>query len=194
MTLVVFDLETTGLDPERDEIREIGAVALDENYEVIDEFECKVRIDESKAPDWLDKTTHNREVWMKEADSPRVAALWFGHWLRKHATIEMPSKFKRGKPYRVVKLAAYNAKHDGEFIKAYFRRMGEKLPADPRVLCVMQLVMWVYKEDVSAHPEAGLRLGPVLQALDIQERSETSHMAIDDARDAARVVRRIIYD
>ena len=40
---VAFDLETTGLDKEKDQIIEIGAVIMDENYLVLGEFKTLVK-------------------------------------------------------------------------------------------------------------------------------------------------------
>jgi len=43
MKLVIFDLETTGLDPERHTIIQIAAIAVDAEFNEIDQFEAKVK-------------------------------------------------------------------------------------------------------------------------------------------------------
>ncbi|MGG4386434.1 3'-5' exonuclease, partial [Priestia megaterium] len=47
-TYVVLDLETTGLDYTKEQITEIGAIKIDENYNEIDRFHTMVSLEEGR--------------------------------------------------------------------------------------------------------------------------------------------------
>ncbi len=66
-TYVVFDLETTGLNPQKDEIIEIGAVKFKEG-EIIDEFSSFIK-PKSKIPQKITKITGITEDMVSEAPS-----------------------------------------------------------------------------------------------------------------------------
>lgn len=135
--LVFVDIETGGLDPTRHPIIQIGAVAVDQNAEVLEAFEAKVQFDERRASrDSLRKNHYHPGIWAKEGRPPQEAAGEFAEFLRRHATVPMLSA--KGDSYCV----AHNATFDGPFLINWFERQKTYLPARRLVLCTMQLAMW----------------------------------------------------
>src|SRR5256885_558525 len=115
MSLVFFDLETTGLDPQRHEVMQIAAIAVDEHLRVREEFEVKVRISGRRVPkSLLLLTRFDPERWKREAVSPRLAALRLAKFLKKHASRTV--KGAKG-PRRVAQLVAHHAAFDGPFLE-----------------------------------------------------------------------------
>lgn len=185
--LVVFDLETTGTNPERDLVIQVGAVALDDSLEAVGEFEVKIRFDrECAAPQALQINSFEEGAWEKNALSEKEAARRFGVFLHEHATLRRAGA--HGKPFFVAQLASYNAAFDGPFALAWFQRVGEFLPASFQVLCLLQRVQFALLEGTNCRPPENLKLGTVCKELGIP-LGEGAHDALHDTRAAASVYR-----
>ena len=82
--IVVFDLETSGLDPDVHEILQIGAFKLmEDTLEVVDRFEIKVKMEKPEVAqeEALKINGYDPDVWEKEAVEPWYAANEFASWL-----------------------------------------------------------------------------------------------------------------
>lgn len=189
MKLVFFDLETTGLDPKRHEVMQVAASAVDDELRVVDEFEVKANVSWKEAPkDAKHWTRYDRDLWRREAVSPRVAALRFAKFLRKHATRTVEFE---GKMRRVAQLAAHNAAFDGPFLRAWGRRMKVEFPAASRVLCTLQRAEWFFVERGTPRPES-LRLLDLCKALGVPFDERSAHEALADVRATVEVYRRLV--
>lgn len=143
--LVFFDLETGGLDKDKHPIIQLAAIAVDaRTWEELETFEALLHFDERGAdPRALALNHYDPERWKREGISAGEAMNKFSLLLKRHAVVGMTSK-SSGRPYKVAKLAGHNAaSFDGPFLAAWYKREGEYLPADPRVLCTMQLASWL---------------------------------------------------
>ncbi len=109
MTIVFFDLETTGLDPVAHTVIQIAACAVDRvTFDVIEYFEVKVKFNVSKAnPDALTINSYNEDVWKAEAVMPGVARDKFLSFLSRYKSV--PKLSKAGNIYNVAQLAGYNS-------------------------------------------------------------------------------------
>lgn len=132
-TIVFFDLETTGVDIDKDEIIQIGAVAVSPppNLNPLMKFEVKIKPTPegaAKTKSFKD-TVYDSEVWEREGVRPSVGFGRFSHFLKRYAKV--PKASKRGKRYYVARLAGYNcAKFDYPFLRKEFNRYDFFLPAD----------------------------------------------------------------
>ena len=106
--LVVFDLETTGLDYEADRIIEIGAIKL-ENFKPVGEFSSLVKTDIEFTDDIVRLTGITREMLANEGEDLNET---LGNFL----------KFIDG-----CILVAHNAAFDFTMIKRHYNRMGVEL-------------------------------------------------------------------
>lgn len=186
--LIVCDLETTGANPQRDLVIQVGAVALDDSLEAVGEFEAKIRFDrECSAPAALQVNSFEEGAWEKGALSEKEAARRFSAFLHEHATIRREGR-SHGKPFFVAQLASYNAAFDGPFVQAWFERAGEFLPASFQTLCVLQRVHFALLESVGCRPPENLKLGTVCRELGIP-LGENAHDALHDARATASLYR-----
>jgi len=185
--LVVFDLETTGTNPGRDGVIQVGAVALDGELSPSAEFEMKLRFEESRASRAaVERNSFEREMWDREAVSEGEGARRFALFLHEHATLLRSGA--HGKPFLVTQLASYNASFDGPFLEAWFERARQFLPADRRVLCLLQRAHWAFLEsDACGFPE-NLKLGTLCRELGIPLGGK-AHDALEDARAAASLYR-----
>lgn len=130
MKLIYFDLETTGLSPEKCQIAWLAAATEDGARE----FEVKVRFLEKDAePAALAMGWYSREAWEKEAVPLDDALARFDAWL---AEVE-PNLWSR-------KLAGhFAAEFDKPFLLAAYKKCSRKFPADFRVRDTMQLALWM---------------------------------------------------
>jgi DNA polymerase III epsilon subunit-like protein len=185
--LVVFDLETTGTNPERDCAIQVGALALDGDLSPCGEFESKLCFDEGRESSAAHGgNSLERAVWNREALPEREAARRFAAFLHEHATLLRAGA--HGKPFLVAQLASYNSGFDGPFLNAWFERSGDFLPADRRVLCLMQRAHWALLESRRCAFPDSLKLGTVCRELGIP-LGHNAHDALHDARAAASIYR-----
>lgn len=179
MRIVFFDLETGGLDPLSHPITQIGAIAVDEQLNELEVFQCKLTFHEGVCDEKaLAMNGYNETVWAKEAISPLQACGQFGRFLSRYADIERMSE-KTQNPYRVAQLAGYNAAtFDGPFIQQFFKQERAFLPASYQVLDVLQRAKWHFHELGIAMPS--LKLSAVAEHFGI--KVENAHDALADVR------------
>lgn len=190
MRLVVFDLETTGLDPKHHQPIQVGAVALDgETLAELEAFEVKVRFERGRADEeTLTVNSCDEGSWEANAISEHEAARRFGEFLSRHATTRRETK--AGKPFFVAELVAFNSAFDVPFLQAWYERLSEFLPGAFHGRCVMQRALWAYYEaGLVAPPD--WKLGTLCRAFGIQ-LGENAHDALHDARATAELLRHLI--
>ena len=157
--IVFFDTETTGLDPEKDQIIELAAALVTENgIELkIDAF-CKLPEGE-KIPEKIVELTHITDDMLADKGIDyREACRIFCNML--HSDSE-------------VLLAAHNIQFDLLFILEMFKRCG-MVPKAPKLRALDSLT--VYK-DRAAYPH---KLANAILAYKLEDKVQNSHRAIDD--------------
>ncbi len=149
---VVLDFETTGLNPNIDEIIEIGAVRLEHGREV---GEFSQLIDPGRAiPEKVVELTGINAAML--AGQPTLAEVF-----------PKFAKFLEG-----AVLVAHNASFDMAFLRRAFQRFGKEL--DAPILDTLALARNAYKE-LRNH-----KLGTVCKHLDVSLKN--AHRAVHDAR------------
>ena len=158
-TLIVFDLETTGLSASTDRIIEIGAVKI-RGGEVIDEFDIFVDPEQTLS-DEIVKLTNITDKMLEGAPSEAEA-------------LEQFYQFCGGDD---AVLIAHNAKFDTSFMKVAARRC--KKPYNFTSVDTLILARALYPELKS------FKLGKLAEHLKIDEFQ--AHRACDDARALAEI-------
>ncbi len=163
-TYCVFDLETTGFNPEYEKITEI-AVCKVRNGEIIDEFSTFVN-PEKHIPEEVQKLTHITDDMVK--DYPNIEEI-------------LPKflEFTKG-----TILVAHNARFDVGFI-SHFAKL-DKLEFKPLVMDTLTMARELYTS-VENH-----KLGTLAEFLGIE--LEGAHRAINDTRATAKVFLRMLED
>jgi DNA polymerase-3 subunit epsilon len=130
--LLYLDVETTGLDPEKDEIRQVACKAF------VGEKEDKmlnVKVKYNKKCSFL--TKKQQEEHNEAALTNKTAFEKFLKYLRKHVNPYDPNdKFT---------LVAYNAPHDDSFLRQWFEDKGNKFYGSffyNGPMCVMQKAIY----------------------------------------------------
>ena len=157
--IVFFDTETTGLDPEKDQIIELAAALVTENgIELkIDAF-CKLPEGE-KIPEKIVELTHITDDMLADKGIDyREACRIFCNML--HSDSE-------------VLLVAHNIQFDLLFILEMFKRCG-MVPKAPKLRALDSLT--VYK-DRAAYPH---KLANAILTYKLEDKVQNSHRAIDD--------------
>lgn len=158
--LVLFDTETTGIDPEREEIIEIGAVSVSEGGED-GSFNALIRLSKGRTlPPFITQLTGiTPEALAAEGIEKAEAAASFCRLLEREDTL----------------LVAYNAQFDLNFLYYLLRDAG-------RASCLKELkfldALTVYK-DRRDYPH---KLKDAIAAYGLDGEVENSHRAVDDAR------------
>lgn len=186
--LVIFDLETSGLDESRHEVIQFAAVAVDDGWRELEALEIKVHFDASSADrQALEINGYDQAVWEMSAVSPAVARGHIADFLRRHATLE--KKSKRGNPYTVARLCGHNASNfDGRFLAAWFKRAEQFLPAACfEALDTLALARWA--SFVTPPGPKDHKLGSLCEWLGIEHGGQ--HEALADVRATVEVARRL---
>jgi DNA polymerase-3 subunit epsilon len=145
MIIVFLDTETSGTDPNKHEIIQIGAVACDfslRDWLLPDTLELKLQFSLSDAnPDALEMNSYDQELWEKEALDPRKAHRIFQSWLNRYRT-ETKISARTGNPYQVARIGGHRADFDRKFIDQWYDDMGMFCPIDYLCLDTLQLALW----------------------------------------------------
>jgi DNA polymerase III epsilon subunit-like protein len=177
--LVFLDLETAGPNAKRHPIIQIAAVAVDHTLQPLEAFEAKVSFDQRTAiRNSLRKNHYSRGIWAKEAREPAVVAADFASFLRRHATV--PAVAANGDAYEVAQLVAHNASFDGEFLRAWYERVGIFLPARYQVLCTLQRALWLFAEQPTLAPPPNYTLATLCHHFGVQFHAASAHEALGD--------------
>lgn len=164
--LVLFDTETTGIDPTREEIIEIGAVSV-VGGEEDGSFNALLRLPEGRVlPPFITELTGiTAEQLDRDGVERAAAAEAFCELLTRKDTL----------------LVAYNAQFDLNFIYYLLRKQG-------RAACLKNLkfldALTVYK-DRRDYPH---KLKDAIAAYGLEDAVKNSHRAVDDARAAAALL------
>lgn len=166
--IIFFDTETTGLDPEKDQIIELAAVLVTEKgIELkIDAF-CKLPAGE-KLPEKIVELTHiTDEMLADRGIDYKEACRIFCNMI--HSDSE-------------VLLVAHNVQFDLLFILEMFKRCG-MVPKAPKLRALDSLT--VYK-DRAAYPH---KLEAAIEHYGLSDKVQNSHRAIDDVLALHEVVK-----
>lgn len=176
MTVVYFDTETGGVEPTRPTIH-LAAVAIADGKEV-GAFSQNIAFSEADAdPEALKMNHYTREAW-KDAINYQATAASFAAWLKPYSTVELISK-RTGKPYKVARLAGYNAVlFDLPRLKAMFGTAF--FPCEYLVRDVLQRALFWFDEHPDAPKPENFKLATVCEAFGVAV--DGAHGALADAR------------
>jgi DNA polymerase III epsilon subunit-like protein len=187
--LIFIDLETGGPDPKRHPIIQIGAVVVDDQLQPIEAFEAKIRFDKQKANAYSLRNHYHPGIWAREARDGKEVAQEFAQFLRRHATY--PRVSSQGRSFTVAQLVAHNATFDGQFLYAWFDKLGVYLPARRLMLCTMQLAMWHFVLN-RARPPTNFQLATLCQQFGVPFHAAAAHDALGDVIATAQLFRAIV--
>jgi DNA polymerase III epsilon subunit-like protein len=187
MITVYYDFETGGIEPKHPSIQ-LAAVAMDGAIE-LGAFEQKIAFTEADAdPAALAMNHYTAQAWV-DAKSSGVTASRFAAWLRPFSTIDKTSK--AGKPYRVARLAGYNAAaFDAPRLRELFGT--QFLPAEYPVRDVLQRAVFYFDENPESMPPANWKLSTLCAYFDIA--IDGAHDALADARMCAALHRWLLQE
>jgi DNA polymerase III epsilon subunit family exonuclease len=167
LALIAFDLETTGLNPSKAEIIEIGAVKFTIDGSVLDRFEqlCRPR---APIPGEIIKTTGITNEMVSNAPPLHVALGRFVEWVGTEDVI----------------LVAHNASFDSKFLTASLVRIGLPIPK----WGIVDTLQWSFGLKI---PLKDFRLATILEALD---QPISPHRALADTEGVVTLVRYLTGD
>lgn len=160
---IVFDIETTGLNPQSDEIIEIGAVKI-KNYQAIDKFSALINPGRDIGEEIIKLTGITNEMVCNKPGIEDVLPEFI--------------KFAGNAP-----VVAHNAKFDTGFIRDKFNRMG--LSFNNAILDTLLLARWLLP-NLKRH-----KLNNVAEHFGVS--LENHHRAVDDAGATAEVFIKFLY-
>jgi DNA polymerase III epsilon subunit-like protein len=187
MITVYFDFETGGVELTRPSIQ-LAAVAMDGAIE-LGAFEQKIAFREADAdPTALELNHYTAQAWV-DAKSPAVTASRFAAWLRPYSVIDKTSK--AGKPYRVARLAGYNAAaFDAPRLREMFGT--QFLPAEYPVRDVLQRAVFYFDEHTELMPPVNWKLSTLCLYVGIA--IDGAHDALTDSRMCAALHHRLLQE
>lgn len=141
--IVVFDVETGGLNPARHPIIQFAALAMDHEWKELEALELKIQFDVSVADaQALEVNHYDPETWKRDAVTAPKARQMVSDFFRRHSTMAKVSK--AGKPYKIAALCGHNARFDGEFLAAWFKAADQFCPAACyEALCTVEFGRWL---------------------------------------------------
>jgi DNA polymerase III epsilon subunit-like protein len=193
-TLIFFDLETGGPNPDRHPIIQIAAAALDgATLSTLETIELKVRFDERQATKYaLRKNAYSRRTWKDQALPEVEVARLLAEFLRRHATHIALSQ--NGDEYRLAQLVAHNAAFDGAFLHAWYKRLTIFCPARHQVLCTLQRAEWYFAERPDLPRPDNFKLQTLCRYFSVPLHPHDAHEALADVRATVGLYRALLRD
>jgi len=170
-----LDVETTGLDPNANEIFQISGIITDQQLNVLEECDWRFRplSLENVEPDALTKTGMTLESL---GGLPLSAKEVYGN------LIEMLSRHcDRFNKLDKLHFVAYNAKFDSDFIRRFFEKNGDQYYGSwfwNPAICAMQATAWMTMRVRGALPN--FKLGTVCACAGLEWDEEKAHDASYD--------------
>lgn len=177
MFRVYLDLETTSVRYDC-EIAQIGGVAiLASTWQILETFEKKLIIDESKAiPEALATFGYNPVIWKEEAVAPELALAHFDDFVLRYKSIERTSK-DGSKKYKTTQAVAHNASFDKDRLDNFYKKYDMFCPVDYKWWDTLQFT--IFFDSLVGINRASHSLGAICKDLGIN-RVEP-HNALSDA-------------
>jgi DNA polymerase III alpha subunit (gram-positive type) len=195
MKIVFYDIETSGLIPNKHDIIQIAAIAFSiesGEWNELEEFEIKLEFNLEKAdPEALKNNCYDKEVWEKEAVPQKKAIRAFSDFLRKHSDVKRVGK-KSGKEFFCCRTAGHNIKNfDDPFVRAFFKKMDIFCPMDfMEVYDTIQLALWEFGLKRTGAIPDNYQLGTLCNKLGIP--LENAHDALSDIRANSELAKAIL--
>ena len=195
MKIVFYDIETSGLSPNKHDIIQIAAIAFSiesGEWNELEEFEIKLEFDLEKAdPYALEENCFDREVWEREAISQRKAISVFPNFLRKYSDVKRMGK-KSGKEFLCCRTAGHNIKNfDDPFVRVFFKRMDIFCPMDfMEAYDTIQLALWEFGLKMTGSVPENYQLGTLCNKLGVP--LENAHDALSDIRANSELAKAIL--
>lgn len=158
-SLVVLDVETSGLSPQRNEIIELAAARV-ERAEVVERYDRLIRLSPGTRLDR--RITALTGITQEDLEHEGIP--------KEDACRDLQGLLSHGKTL----LAAYNAQFDLAFLYSFLLRHGDPSPLDAAD-CLDALTVF---KDRRPYPH---KLRNAIEAYDLGDRVVNSHRAIDDA-------------
>lgn len=188
--IVFFDVETSGLDPQKHDIIQLAAVVMKTDGEIVESFEAKLEFDISQAQKKALEINHYDEgVWKEEALTSVEALDKFTVFIRKYADVERKSRY--GKSFRTCRMGAYNASFDMKFLEAWYKKHNKFMPADYQALDPMQLAIWNSYIQGQKGP-ASFKLSDVCKYYGV--KLEGAHDALADVEATAKLAKALMRE
>ena len=188
--LVIFDLETGGVEPQHPDIQ-LAALVLDVAREV-GRFHARIQFKEADCdPEALQMNSYDPELWKAEAVPERIVVAQFARFLEPYRSIEKMSQ-RTGRPYTIAKLAGHNVQRfDGPRLRAMFKRHDQFLAADTYgALDTWQRALWEIHE-TGASPPRSYKLLDLCEYFGIEIPEEGAHDARVDVALTAELIRSV---
>lgn len=186
--LIVFDLETGGLDKAIHPIIQFAGVAVNREWEIVDELEVKIEFDLASAQqEALELNSYSEEEWERDAVTEAEAMKMIAAFFKRHDSLAKTSK--KGRPYKIARLCGHNAsRFDGEFLAAWFKRADMFCPAGCfEALDTVQLARWIlFIRNSPVQPE-NVKLETLAKYLGIE--APNAHDAMGDVKVTVEVAR-----
>jgi DNA polymerase III alpha subunit (gram-positive type) len=183
--IIIFDIETGGLDEKVYPIIQIAAVAVELQTMIeVEEFQVKIKFDENKAEKQaLAVNSYDPVVWAKEAIEPRQAAAQFEQFVD-------PFKYQfvsqRGKRVSTGFACGHNSERfDIPFLHSWYKRMGAWCPIGFKNLDTLQMALIAQTLGLVDFGDKH-QLKDVARTLGIS-LPEVMHDAMEDTRITAKV-------
>lgn len=187
---VFLDLETAGLRGDS-AIIQIGAVAVDAQWNEVDSFEQKILFNLAKAePEALRLNSYSEEVWAREGVSELQAVGAFKSFLEAHRSVELIGK--AGRAYTVARVGGHNlVSFDLPRLSSLFKRYGQFLPIQlGQVLDTLQGASWFFDRRTPRPENLRLLTLGAFFGLDIAG----AHDALADARLSAKIAQHLLEE
>jgi DNA polymerase III alpha subunit (gram-positive type) len=195
MKVVFYDLETSGLDKDVNQIIQIAAIAMEiegNKWEPIDETEFKMKFDMDKATsEALEMNSYDKDVWEKQGLDQSHGVNKFNKFCRTYADVKRVSK--KGRTWYSTRTAGHNIiNFDAPFFRKAAADHGTFCPMDySEAMDTRQLAMWELCGWRDRKAPEDFKLTTLAEYFGIS--SEGAHDALADVRINIEVAKQLLH-